>query len=162
MEFIPSRKQPSSLGDILQHSYFVVKKFDHGVKKCKSNCSTCAFIEEGTETHFPNANVTIKIKHAFNCDSGYLLYKIRCKGCNDYYIGRTTCLKERLSSHKSCTTNEFRTKKVYIHIHECAKNQVPPFTIMPFLKIHYGKISEMATVENHYINWLKPGLNTLL
>ena len=162
VDFIQSKKQPSNLGDTLQHSYFGLEKFDHGVKKFESNCSTCPYIEEGTEAYFPNADVTIKIRHNFNCDSGYLLYKIRCKGCNGYYIGRTTCLKERLSHHKTCTTNKtYRTKKVYIHIHECAKNLAVPFTIMPFLKLHYGKISQMATVENHYIEWLKPDLNTL-
>ena len=167
VDFIQSRKQPSNLGDILQHSYFGNLKFQHGVKKCGTlDCGTCIYLEEGEEAYFPNVDVTIRIKHRFTCDSGYLLYKLRCKGCNEYYIGRTTCLRERLSNHKLKTYNaNYRLQKMYIHIFDCAKKHKvteEPFTIMPFLKLHYDKISEMDIVEKHYIDWLKPGLNTLI
>ena len=118
---------------------------------------------QGNIAEFPKVNVTIRIKHKFSCDSGYLLYKLKCKGCGEYYIGRTTCLKERFYNHKLKTNNAtYRLQKMYIHIFNCAKNEAAPFTIMPFLKLHYGKISEMATVEKHYIDWLKPTLNTLV
>ena len=104
--------------------------------------------------------------HWFTCNSGYLLYKLRCKGCNDYYIGRTNCLRERLANHKLKTYNaNYRLQKMYIHIFDCAKKHKvteEPFTIIPFLKLHYDKISEMEIVEKHLIDWLKPGLNTLI
>ena len=199
VKFIPSRRQPSNLGDILTHSYFGTAKHDHGVKWCtRTSCITCKYMEEGTQVFFPNVGVCIKIKHKFSCESGYLLYKMTCQGCDEYYIGRTTCLKERLYNHKSkvlkyaenldsfegldpdAPGNEWthgnfdlfgpsspdhkrweNCTKVYQHMSKCAKDQPLHFAIMPFLKIHYSKISEMAVVERHYIDWLKPGLNTL-
>ena len=133
------------------------------MKKCKArSCATCEYLEEGVEPDFPNANVTLKVNHKFSCDSGYLLYKLTCKGCKDYYIGRTTCLKDRFAGHKIKTNNPtYRLQRMYIHIYNCARGEERRFTIMPFLKMHYEKISEMAVVESHYIHWLKPGLNTL-
>ena len=104
VEFIQSRKQPPNLGLTLQHSYFGTQKFEHGVKKCKArSCATCEYLEEGgegVEADFPNANVTLKVNHKFSCDSGDLLYKLACKGWKDYYIGRTTCVKDRFAGHK--------------------------------------------------------------
>ena len=73
VEIIKSERQPQNLGDILQHSYFGTKMFDHGVKKCGTTpCITCSFIEEGDSVYFPNVDTHFKIKHKFNCDSGYL------------------------------------------------------------------------------------------
>ena len=126
VDFTQSRKQPSNLGTILQHSYFGSNKFDHGVKKCDSlTCNTCQYLEEGEVAHFPNANVQIKIKHKFSCDGGYLLYKIRCKGCDDYYIGRTTCLKERFANHKFKLYNA-----LYKDFHEALQTKYGPWKII--------------------------------
>jgi predicted GIY-YIG superfamily endonuclease len=163
VEFIPSKMQPPNLGDILQHSYYGTEKFNHGVKKCPdSSCSTCDYLEEGREANFPNAGVNIKIRHNFSCDSGYLLYKLTCQGCNSYYIGRTTCLKERLTNHKFKTKNKnYRLLPLYIHFFNCARNKSVKFKMMPYFKLHFQKISDMAIIERHHIDWLKPDLNTL-
>ena len=144
--------------------------FEFGVTKCGATpCITCKYIEEGDTVYFPHADTHFQIKHKFNCNSGYLLYKIRCKGCNEdipgsngYYIGRTTCLKDRLSGHITGVTNEhYRTQKIYKHIFSCAGHLEIPFTIMPFYKVKRETISEMQTFENHYIEKFKPDLNTL-
>ena len=161
--FILLHRLTKLFNNMLQHSYFGTQKFEHRVEKCRSpTCSTCQYLEEGDKAFFPNVNVTIRIKHRFSCDSGYLLYKLTCQGCNGYYIGRTTCLKERLANHKIKTNNiHYREQAMYKHIFLCAKNEVVPFKIMPYEKLHYSKISEMATVERHHIDWLRPGLNTM-
>ena len=170
VEIIKSERQPKNLGDLLQHSYFGTKMFDFGVKKCgASPCITCRFIEEGVSVYFPHVDTHFQIRHKFNCNSGYLIYKIRCKGCNEdipgsngYYIGRTTCLKDRLSGHRLGVSNpHYRTKKIYQHIFSCAGHLEIPFTIMPFYKVQRETISEMQTFEDHYIEKFKPDLNTL-
>ena len=140
IKVIKSEKQPKNLGDILQHSYFGSKMFDHGSKKCGAiPCVTCNYIEEGVTAYFPNVGMHYKIRHKFNCNSGYLIYKIRCKGCNGYYIGRTTCLRDRLTSHKCQVTNkDFRHQHLHNHIYSCAGYMAVPFTIMPFYKVKKG------------------------
>ena len=163
VEFIQSKRQPQNLGDILQHSYYGTEKFSHGVTKCPdSSCATCKYLEEGRAAYFPNADGTIKIRHKFSCDSGYLLYKLTCQGCNGYYIGRTTCLKDRLANHKLKTENKnYRLLAVYIHFFNCANDKLVKFKMMPYFKLHCHKISDMAIIERHHIDWLKPDLNTL-
>ena len=163
VSIIQSRRQPPNLGLIIQSSYFGSLKFQHGVSKCNANrCITCSYLEEGTEVFFHVSGVTIKIKHRFTCDSGYLLYKIRCKGCGEYYVGRTCCLKQRLYNHKFNVNNITTVScPLYAHIATCARGHEVPFTIMPFYKIHHEEISKMASIERHYIDWLKPYLNTL-
>ena len=163
VEFIQSKRQPQNLGDILQHSYYGTEKFSHGVTKCPdSSCATCKYLEEGRAAYFPNADVTIKIRHKFSCDSGYLLYKLTCQGCNGYYIGRTTCLKDRLANHKLKTENKnYRLLAVYINFFNCANDKLVKFKMMPYFKLHCHKISDMAIIERHHIDWLKPDLNTL-
>ena len=170
VEIIKSERQPKNLGVLLQPSYLGTKMFDFGVTKCGGNpCITCSYIEEGVSVYFPHADTHFQIKHKFNCNSGYLLYKIRCKGCNvdipgcnGYYIGRTTCLKDRLAGHRLGVTNKnYRTKKIYQHIFACAGHLEIPFTIMPFYKVKRETLSEMQIFEDHFIEKFKPDLNTL-
>ena len=113
----------------------------------------------------PPITITITI----NINSGYLLYKIRCKGCNTdipgcngYYIGRTVCLRERLLHHKFCVLNErYRNCHLYKHIFACAGTLPIPFTIMPFYKVRRQTHSEMQAYEEIFREKFKPDLNTL-
>ena len=170
VKIIKTEKQPQNLGNLLQHSYFGTKKFDHGVKKCGATpCITCRYIEEGDTVYFPHVDTHFKIKHKFNCDSGHLIYKIRCKGCNmdipgcnGYYIGRTVCLRERLAHHRFLVFNKnYRLQHLHKHIFSCAGHLEIPFTIMPFFKVKRETISEMQVVEDHFREKFKPDLNTL-
>ena len=170
VEIMKSQRQPKNLGDLLQHSYFGTKKFELGVTKCGATpCVTCKHIEEGNSCYFPKVDTHFEIRHKFNCNSGYLLYKIRCKGCNKdipgnngTYIGRTTNLRERLASHRLHVFNEnYRVQYVHTHIFDCAGSLDIPFTIMPFYKVKRETISAMQTYENHFIEKFEPDLNTL-
>ena len=170
INIIKSEKQPRNLGSLLQHSYYGTTNFNYGVKKCGSTrCSTCPYIEEGESVYFPHADTHFRIKHKFNCESGYLLYKIRCKGCNTdlpgcdgYYIGRTTCLKKRLASHKFHVENEnYRVTKLHMHIFSCGGHLEIPFTIMPFYKVRRETLSEMQIYEEYFRELYKSDLNTL-
>ena len=171
VEIVKSQRQPKNLGALLQHSYFGTKMFEFGVKKCGSSpCVTCKFIEEGDSVDFPHVDTHFQIRHKFDCNSGHLIYKIRCKGCNEdipgsngYYIGRTVCLKERLSHHKFCVYDEIcnRTQRLYSHIFSCAGHLDVPFSIMPFYKVKRETISEMNTLETHFREKFKPDLNVL-
>ena len=170
VEVIKSEKQPKNLGNLLQHSYFGSNMFDHGVTKCgATRCITCKYIEEGNTVYFPLTDTYFKIKHKFDCNSGYLLYKIRCKGCNKdipgcngYYIGRTTSLKERLAHHRFQVFNyAYRIQKLHKHIFACAGHLEIPFSIMPFYKVKRESISEMQIFEEHFREKFQPDLNTL-
>ena len=170
VKVIKSERQPKNLGSLLTHSYFGTSIFDHGVKKCGGKrCITCSYIEEGDSVYFPHVDTHFKIRHKFTCDSGYLLYKIRCKGCNldipgsnGYYLGRTVCLRERLYKHKFCVFDKnSHSQYLYKHIFQCAGHLDIPFTIMPFYKVNRQKLSEMQALESIFIEKYKPDLNTL-
>ena len=170
VKLIKSERQPKNLGGLLTHSYFGESMFDFGVTKCGAKrCITCSYIEEGTSVYFPHVDTRFQIKHKFNCNSGYLLYKIRCMGCNTdipgskgYYIGRTVNLKERLYLHKFCVLNESsRNSYIYKHIFACAGHLKIPFTIMPFYKVKRQTLSEMQAIEEIFREKFKPDLNSI-
>ena len=92
---------------------------------------------------------------------GICCTKFGARGAMVIILDEQLVLKKGYHTIKPAPPTKPIGQKKSIHIHECAKNLAVPFTIMPFLKLHYGKISQMATVENHYIEWLKPDLNTL-
>ena len=83
-------------------------------------------------------------------------------GSSGYYIGRTTCLKERLAHHKFQVYNiSYRIQKLHKHIFSCAGNLEVPFSIMPFYKVKRESLSEMQIYEEHFREQFKPDLNTL-
>lgn len=160
--FIKSQKQPQNLGQLLQKSDISQINKTSGCNKCKQNrCATCKFILEGREVEFSHANKTFILYRNFSCNSTNLIYKITCKGCNEYYIGQTANLKSRLNNHKFCVENEaYRVQNVHRHIGECAKNLVNKFSIIPFyICKNDTKINRLAT-ETYFIRKFKPKLNS--
>ena len=72
----------------------------------------------------------------------------------------TCSLRRRVSNHKFCLFNEpSRNRKVYKHIHTCARDLEKPFTIVPFYQCKNDThITRLAT-ESYFIRKFKPLLN---
>ena len=161
---IKSETQPPNLERTLKKSYFGTRMFDYGSHQC-GVCSTCKFIEVRNNVFFEHANppslMDFDIMHNFNCDSGYLVYKLTCLQCLEYYIGHTTCLRERVQRHKLCVLNkDYREQYVYKHIFECAGHRDIPFKVTPFFKVKGSSLTALKTTEDYFINALNPLLNS--
>ena len=162
IEIIKSQKQTLNLEKLLKRSYFGTEKFIFGSHKCGS-CSSCKFIEERGSVYFHRADppVDFEIKHNFNCDSGYLIYKLTCAKCEDYYIGHTTNFRDRVQSHKFCIENQnYRNLKVHKHIFECAGDLNIPFKMTPFFKVKRETLTALLTTEDYFIDKMHPLLNS--
>ena len=84
-------------GDILRN-----KTEPTCTKPCGKNCKICKCLSSATEIANPKMkNTTQKIKHFGSCDSSNLIYAVRCKKCNELYVGHTgEKLQVRMSKHR--------------------------------------------------------------
>ena len=71
-----------------------------------------------------------------------MIYKINCKRCNEFYIGKTVDLKSRVSKHKSdIKLREQRTldnkyvMKISQHFSTCCPKVKYPIKIVTFSKV---------------------------
>ena len=160
---IKSERQCSNLKSLLVHSNIAKNNINPGTKKCcKKRCGTCKYLCETQTTKFYRSTKfkTFKIKKHFECTSRNLIYKITCNGCLEYYIGMTKKLRSRVSGHKFCLFNSnYRLQKLHKHIHECAKNQRIPFSIVPFYKCKRDTNIVRLATESYFIRKLRPLLN---
>ena len=83
-DILPTRKEPTC------------------TKPCGKNCKICKSLSSATEIANPKVkNTTQKIKHFGSCDSRNLIYAVRCKKCNELYVGHTgEKLQDRMSKHR--------------------------------------------------------------
>ena len=162
---IKSERQPKNLGNLLQHSNFSRQIKARGSVKCNNiKCGTCDYLLEADRIYFNRVDIYFKLMTNFSCDIRNIIYKITCKGCNEYYIGLTTNLRRCTSNHKFCIFNlANRIQKVHQHIFSCASNfPEQPFTIIPFYKVKRDtNIARLAT-ESYFIRKFKPYLNTYI
>ena len=163
VKVIKSERQCSNLKSLLVHSNIAKNNTKPGTKKCcKKKCGTCKYLGETQKTNFHRSKKfkTFKIKKHFECTSRNLIYKITCNGCREYYIGMTKKLRSRVSGHKFCLFNSnYRLQKLHKHIHECAKNQRIPFSIIPFYKCKRDTNIVRLATESYFIRKLRPLLN---
>ena len=162
LQLIKSERQTKNLGRLLQNSYFSESTAMPGTTKCnRPKCGTCPYILETDSVYFNDANVHFKIRNNFSCDSGYLIYFVNCRHCDKYYIGQTTNLRNRVTSHKFNIRNEaYRNTKFYKHIYECAGANKISFNITPFYHCTRNTNTAMLTIENYFIRLGKPPLNS--
>ena len=162
LKIIKSEKQNKNLGQILQKSNIGNEKPIHGCFKCnRKKCGTCKYLLVSNEVNFPKVNKTFKLHRLFSCNSNNLIYKITCNGCQEYYIGQTYRLKQRLNNHKFNIINDaYRSQKVHKHIDTCAKHLKVPFSIIPlYICKKDTKVNRLAT-ESYFIRKYKPTLNS--
>ena len=157
---IKSERQPKNLGRLLQSSLFSMVRPKWGVTRCnRGNCGTCPYLQETDNVYFNRVDKHFKIMSTFNCESGNLIYKITCKGCDDYYIGSSCDLRSRVSGHKGDLKNGGKMD-VHKHIATCASPRFEiPFTIVPFYKCKTQTFANRVYVENYFRRKFKPPLN---
>ena len=155
---INSQREPPSLGSLLQHSRFdgslTVER--GGVKKCGiSGCACCEDILEVSSFFFVNSGIDFEIKVPMTCTVRNVIYLLQCKGCNKTYIGETVNFRNRMSSHKTNSTNPDSTMEVYSHLYKCGKG----FWKLPLFKVKVENKIARLVIENNLIKKLMPDLN---
>ena len=87
-----------------------------GLKKCESNCSTCPYIEEGTEAYFPNADVTIKSDTILTVTVGICCTKFGARGAMVIILDEQLVLKKGYHTIKPAPLTKpiGRKKSIYI------------------------------------------------
>ena len=165
-KLIKSVRQPPNLGRLLQKHDIYIDHTPNGSTKCnKSNCGTCPYLLETDHVMFKNVETSVetnfKLLRPFGCTSKNVIYKITCKQCQEFYIGQTVHLRNRMTKHKYDLRNVeyIRNMKVHIHLHNCANLHDIPFTIVPFYQVTQGTLVARLTIEDYFIRKFNPTLN---
>ena len=167
IRLIKSERQPKNLYRHLVHSNVIKKPFSPGSKKCgNSRCGTCKFLLECSSVQFQEANTVFNLSYQFDCTSGGLIYKITCIGCDEYYIGLTVHLRNRVNKHNYDLRHlEHRKMKVHKHLYDCIDDNVenpfeePCYTIVPFFKVFNPTPARLQATEDYFVRKFKPSLN---
>ena len=162
VRIVKSERQPKNLYRHLVHSNVVKKIFTPGCKKCGNRrCGTCKFLQECNSVSFFEVNTSLDIKYQFDCTSGGLIYKIACIGCDEYYIGQTVNLRQRVNKHNFNLRHfEERKCKVHKHLYACVDAWESSYTITPFFKVFNPTPARLQATEDYFVRKYKPTLNT--
>ena len=112
VKIINSRREPSSLLRLFQHSRFDefrLTDVSFGVSKCGSDCRLCEQIMEVDSVFFRNSGIYFKIRHQMDCSTRNLIYAIFCITCGKSYIGESVNLRDRMAGHRSKTKHATST-----------------------------------------------------
>ena len=80
----------------------------HGMKKCnRPNCNTCPYVKTSKQIVSYNTGKIVSINSSNSCDSSGIIYYIKCKRCNQEYIGQTgRTLSKRFGEHRGYVNNK--------------------------------------------------------
>ena len=107
--------------------------------------------------HFHKVNKIYQIRNTFNCTVKNCIYVVNCPGCDEYYIGKTVSLRQRMTTHRSdIRHDERRVMEVSKHLNDCGRGT---FFVTPFYKMKRQGIVAHLTTEDYFIRKYKPGLN---
>jgi hypothetical protein len=133
------------------------------VSKCNNKrCGTCKHLHEGNSIKFQRNAKPFTVKKSMSCTSKNLIYTLICNGCDAKYIGQTNDLRKRVTVHRQQIKDEsLRKLPVSKHIHTCAKNITPQFSIFPFYKMNSDDTQARLIKESHFIQKFNPTLNRI-
>ena len=116
-DLIVSRRQPKNLKQILTKAEFSANE---GVTKCNElRCGTCNIIIT-VDSLILKGKKKWTVHSPMSCLSRDVIYIIICSKCQDYYIGQTQNLRNRLTLHKEQIKHEqYRHLPVSKHLHRC-------------------------------------------
>ena len=160
-KIIDSRREPSNLLRVLQHSRFDESgsaAYNKGVSKCgMKNCKLCLDILETDSVFFSNAGFSLRVNAKMDCTARNVVYALFCGGCSHSYIGETVCLRDRATAHRSNSKSEDRAvMEVSRHLLNCGMG----FKICPIYKLKEECKILRLVVEDNLIKLLRPDLNT--
>ena len=158
---IKSKRQPWNLKKLLTRAKFAEIQESPKITKCnRPNCGVCDYLMTDNEFLF-KCGKTFKVKTTMSCDAKNLIYVIKCKGCDEEYIGETgDTLRHRLTFHRQ-QIRDARVRILYVsnHIANCARFQPVKFSILPLYKMQTDCVSARKIKEKHFIGLFKPKLN---
>ena len=168
-KFIPSKRQPANLGNMLTKAKFVsnperisTSTETGGNYRCNDpRCGNCIYMNETKSITITSTGKTFIIKPYLTCKSRNVLYIITCNGCKEQYVGMTTCtLAMRFNTHRlHIRKKEHRQLGVSQHLDEC-NSKTPEFTVAAFYKFSGDKVQGLAK-EQQFIKMFQPSLNKL-
>ena len=149
----------NNIFSIFVHQSYTNRSFFKNTICCNSkNCITCKFI---------NSNYYIKLKENFfiplqnncSCESSNLVYIIKCKLCNDYYVGHTEkSARIRLKQHIRAIVNfkpyTHYTNEVGHHFNLNGHNYIKDFSFSIF-KDNLKNKKNRLSVETDIIHIIK-------
>ncbi len=162
LNLINSKRQGPNLKSLLTRARFSESSTQvnntYKVSKCNDpRCGTCDVLLEGSQYRLRDSGKTLTVKENMSCKSLYVIYVIRCLGCQYDYIGSTKNLRHRVALHKSqikCVHN--RNCPVSGHLADCAGGN---FKIFPFFKIKSADDRLLRQTEFKLIKQFNPSLN---
>ena len=108
-----------------------------GLQPC-GNCKFCrlGYIIPATEIVLRRGNKTYRwtYRRLFTCNSINILYVLVCIRCDDYYVGKASETKQRISKHASDVRlpENSKCKKCTNHLRSCSGLVEPYFRFYPF------------------------------
>ena len=128
------------------------------VTKCNEpRCGTCNLIITEESISFKNGK-TLRIMSDMNCQSRNIIYTIICPKCENFSIGQTENLRNRVTVHKEqIKHNKYRLLQVSEHLNSCNGGN---FKICPIYNLYNGTRLSRRSKEKEIISILKPDLNT--
>ena len=84
---IKSKRQPWNLKKLLTRAKFEEIQESPKITKCnRPNCGVCDYLMTDNDFLF-KCGKTFKVKTSMSCGAKNLIYVIKCKGCDEEYIG---------------------------------------------------------------------------
>ncbi|BES93997.1 unnamed protein product [Nesidiocoris tenuis] len=136
-----------------------------GLQPCnKSRCKTCAMVYQGTEYSSPNTEIIYRVNGTANCQTSFVVYKLRCRFCNAFYVGKTSCpLNKRVNVYRS-RTKAGANESVSQHAIKHGKDFDECFFVRVLQRLREGQATKLHLEEKEQIKKLvafkPPGLNT--
>ena len=160
IKFINSKREPPSLRSLLTHSNFTSIKPIFGIKMClKKLCFTCPSMYETKQYNFWRVGIIWDIRDVFDCNTKDCIYALTCRGCANYYIGKTVNLRNRMTKHRGdILYDDRRLAYVHRHIDRCGGGE---FFVTPFYRVKTKGLVSHLSIESYFIRKFKPALNTL-
>lgn len=159
-KFIKSKRQKKNLKHLLTRAKFSESREPPKVTRCgRPNCGLCVHLIEGEKYNF-KCGKEMYVKENMSCDVKNVIYVIKCRGCDNEYIGETGDLRKRVTVHNQ-QIRDIRTRMLPVstHIYNCAASYSPKYTIFPFFKMSTESVLRRRQKETYFIRTLKPELN---
>ncbi|BES96302.1 Hypothetical protein NTJ_09111 [Nesidiocoris tenuis] len=119
---------------------------------------------QGTEYSSPNTEIVYRVNGTANCQTRFVVYKLRCRHCTAFYVGKTSRgLNERMNLYRS-RTKAGANESVSQHAIEHGKDFGGCFFVRVLQRLREGQKTELHLAEKEQIEKLvafkPPGLNT--
>ena len=87
------------------------------MKKCtRPNCNTCPSVKVSKRIISNNTGKIVSINTSTSCDTNGIVYYIKCKRCNQEYIGQTgRTLAKRFGEHRGYVNNNKTNEPTGLH-----------------------------------------------